>query len=500
MLVHNAYIGKHACMLDLQVKINHELVRKMEREKIFDYIDRHYEDHLRKLQELVRQPSISAENRGIQECAELVKKYLMDLGCKDSRLVETSGHPVVYGTYNAGAEKTIVIYLMYDTQPIDDPGWSVPPLEGRIVDIKPFGKCLVARGAYNTKGELRAFLNACESIRKVGEEIPVNLIFVAEGEEELGSRHLPEFIQKYLNELKKADAVFFPSVDQDQNGKVLMELGVKGIVYFELELDGNVWGCGPTQFDIHGSNKAWVDSPAWRMIQALSTMTTKDGNTVLIDGFYENVAPPNLEDMALLDELEKTVDEDSLKDLMKVERLIDDVHGKQALLKYLYSPTLNIDGIWAGYIGPGSKTVLPYKITAKVDVRLVPNMTVEEVLPKIRNHLDKHGFKEVKIVEFEEGYGWAKTGIKEPAAQAVLKTYREFGYEPEIWPHMAGSAPFCMFNREPLNLPFVIGGLGHGARAHAPNEYLVVEEGGPTAGLRTLEKSYVAILENLSMQ
>jgi len=470
----------------------------VKKEKVFDYIDKHYADHLKKLQEFVRQPSISAENRGVRECAQLVKNYFTDLGCKDSRLVETSGHPVVYGTYDAGAEKTIIIYFMYDTQPVDDPGWTVPPLEGRIVDIKPFGKCLVARGAINTKGELRAFLNACESIRAVGEELPVNLTFVAEGEEELGSRHLPEFIKKYLRELKKTDAVFFPSADQDQKGKVMMDLGVKGIVYFELELDGKGWGCGPTQFDIHGSNKAWVDSPTWRMIQALSTMTTKNGNKVLIDGFYKNVVPPSPEDKELLKKLEKTFDEASIKDLMKVERFIDNAHGKQALLKYLYSPTLNIDGIWSGYIGPGTKTVLPYKITAKVDVRLVPNMTVEEVLPKIRRHLDRHGFKEIKIVELEEGYGWAKTSIKAPAAQAVLKAYREFGYKPEIWPHMAGSAPLCMFNREPLNLPFVGGGIGHGARAHAPNEYIVVEEGGPTGGLRTLEKSYVAILDNFS--
>jgi len=470
----------------------------LERKKVFGYIDKHYEQHLKKLQEFVRQPSISAENRGVRECAELVKRYLTDLGCKDARLVETSGHPVVYGTYNTGAEKTIIIYFMYDTQPVDDPGWTVPPLEGKIVDIKPFGKCLVARGAINTKGELRAFLNSCESILAVGEEIPVNLMFVAEGEEELGSRHLPEFVQKYLKELKKADAVFFPSADQDQKGKVMMELGVKGIVYFELELNGKSWGYGPTQFDIHGSIKACVDSPAWRMIQALSTMTTKDGNKVLIDGFYENVAPPSKEDMELLEKLEKTFDEDALKDLIKVERFIDDVHGKQALLKYLYSPTLNIDGIWSGYTGPGTKTVLPYKITAKVDVRLVPNMTVKEVLPRIRRHLDKHGFKEIRIVELEEGYEWAKTSLKKPAAQAVVKAYREFGCEPEIWPHMGGSAPFCMFNREPLNLPFVSGGLGHGARAHAPNEYIVVEEGGSTGGLRTLEKSYVAILDNFS--
>jgi acetylornithine deacetylase/succinyl-diaminopimelate desuccinylase-like protein len=470
----------------------------LKRDKVFKYIDQHYDEHLHKLQELVQQPSISAEDRGVRECAELVKKYIKDLGCKNSRLVETSGFPVVYGYYDAGAEKTIIIYLMYDTQPVDDPGWTVPPLEGQVVNMPPFGECLVARGAINTKGELRAFLNACESIKAVGEEIPVNLMFVAEGEEELGSRHLPEFIEEYVDELKKSDAVFFPYADQDQKGKVVNYLGVKGIVYFELEVDGKSWSYGPTEFDIHGSNKAWVDSPAWRMIQVLSTMTTKNGNEVLIDGFYENALPPSPEDLELLEKLEKTFDEDSMKELMKVKKFIEDAHGRKALLKYLFSPSLNINGIWGGYTGPGTKTVLPYKITAKVDVRLVPNMTVKEVIPRIRRHLDKHGFQEVKIIELEEGYGWAKTSLNDPVAQAVIKTYQEFGYRPEIWPHMAGSAPFCMFNREPLNLPFVVGGLGHGGRAHAPNEYIVVQEGGPTGGLRTLEKSYVAILDNLS--
>ena len=470
----------------------------MDRKKVFEHIEGSFDKHLNRLQELVRQPSISAENRGVRECAELVKHYLQDLGCDDARLVETSGNPVVYGFYDAGAAKTIIVYFMYDTQPVDEPGWTVPPLEGCVVDMKPFGKCLVARGTINTKGELGAFLNACESITAVGEEIPLNLMFVAEGEEKLGSRHLPEFIKKYIDKLKEADAVFFPTADQDQKGKVQMALGVKGIVYFELELNGKGWGYGPTEFDVHGSNKAWVDSPALRMTQALSTFTTKDGNKVLVDGFYDNVIPPSKEDLELLEKLEKTFDEEIIKDEMKVERFIDDVHGKEALLKYLYSPTLNIDGIWSGYIGPGTKTVLPYKITAKVDVRLVPNMTVKEVIPKIRRHLDKYGFKEIKIIELEEGYDWAKTSIRESAAQAIVKTYHELGYEPEIWPHMAGSAPFCMFNRKPLNLPFVEGGVGHGARAHAPDEYIVVGEGGPTGGLIMLEKSYVAILDNLS--
>lgn len=470
----------------------------MSKKTVYDYIDEHFDEHVAKVQELIRQPSISSENRGIRECAQLIRKYFEKLGCVDAELAETSGNPVVYGEYDAGARKTVLVYMMYDTMPVDEPGWIVPPLEGRIVDMAPFGKTLVARGAVNTKGELRAFLNACESIRSSGQELPVNLIFVAEGEEEMGSRNLPEFIGKYQEKLKRADVVFFPLVAQNQKGKVIAELGVKGIVYFELELDGKDWGKGPTEFGIHGSNKSWVDSPVWRMIQALATMTSKDGNQVLIEGFYDDVAPPPPEDEELLKKLQQTFDEEAIKEELKVKRFIDDLHGVEALKRYLYSPQLNIDGMWAGYTGPGTKTLLPHKVTLKMDVRLVPNMSKEKPIPLIRKHLDKHGFSEAKIRILERGYDWAKTSVRTPTAQALLKTYREFGFEPEVWPNIAGSAPFSMFARAPLNLPFVMGGLGHGARAHSPNEYLVIGEGGPTCGLARMEKSFVSTLYNLA--
>ncbi|MFX1562135.1 MAG: M20/M25/M40 family metallo-hydrolase [Promethearchaeota archaeon] len=470
----------------------------MNTDRVFKYIDQNIDTHIRKVQELIQQPSISSENLGVRDCAELVCRYFGELGCQRAELVETSGYPVVLGEYNANADKTVLVYMMYDTQPVDDPGWTVPPLEARLVDVKPFKRCIVARGAYNSKGPMRAFLNACEAIRAVSEEFPVNLLLVAEGEEELGSRHLPEFLKKEKKTIKNADCAFFPDVEQDQNGKITTFLGVKGIVYFELEVDGNSWGYGPTMFDIHGSNKAWIDSPTWRLINALSTMTTPDGNHVLIDGLYDNVAPITSEDQELLDKLNQTFDEKATKSLMKVDRFIDDLHGREALIKYMFEPSLNINGIWSGYTGPGSKTVLPWKATAKVDVRLIPNMKVDDVLPIIRQHLDAHGFKEIRIVNLEEGYGWAKMSPKHPVVQAILQTYQDFGHEPEIWPSSAGSLPFSMLAQNPFNLPFAIGGLGHGAGAHAPNEYIVIDEGGPTAGLATLEKSFIVILNRLS--
>jgi len=299
------------------------------------------------------------------------------------------------------------------------------PLEARLVDIKPFGKCVVARGAINSKGPLVAFLNALESIVSVGDEIPVNLKFAAQGDEELASQYYAQFVEKYKGTLSQADALFSPDACQDKNGKVKMELGYKGIVYFELECSGKSWGRGPTEFGIHSSNKSWVDSPVWRMIHALKTMTSEDGNKILVDGWYDNVKPSK-EDLKLVDKLVETFNEETEKDEMKVKRFIGNLHGKDLILQYLSSTTLNVDGIWGGYIGPGLKTVLPHKVTVKMDVRLVPDQSSEEIIPKVRRHLDKHGYKDIKIRPLDP-YEWSKTGIKEPIVQAAIQAYRKWG-------------------------------------------------------------------------
>ncbi len=470
----------------------------MNLEKVYSHIDSNVESHIAKVQELLRQPSISAEKYGIQECAQLLERYFRDLGCGSTEIVQTDGNPVVYGEYDAGAKKTVIIYMMYDTQPVVGEDWISPPLEANLVDIPPFGKCIVARGAINTKGPLRAFLNAMESIKAVGEELPVNLKFVAEGEEELGSVHLPQFMERCKERLSDATAVFFPGAAQDQKGRVRMTLGWKGIVCFELECSGKFWGKGPIEYDVHSSNKAWVDSPVWRMIHALSTMTSKDGNKILIDRWYENVKPPSKDDLQLVNKLAKTFDEETVKEMIKAEHFVNNLHGKKLLMRYLYSTTLNVDGIWGGYTGPGTKTVLPHKVTVKMDVRLVPNQKPSEVLPKIRKHLDKMRYKDIFIRKLESGYSWAKTSVKEPVVQAAIQAYRSFGYEPEVWPHMGGSAPLYLFNQGPLYLPFIGGGLGHGGKAHSPNEYFVAEGNETVCGLAACEKSYVAILDTYS--
>jgi len=461
--------------------------------KVGKYIDAHAGEHVKKLQEFLRQPSVSAENYGVRECAELLKSYFVSVGCKNTRLIETGSFPVVYSEYDARAEKTLLVYMMYDTQPFAGEKWTSPPLEAKLIDIEPFGRCVIGRGAINSKGPLVAFLNALESILAVREEIPVNLKFVAQGDEELESAHFAEFVKRHKKMLE-ADALFGPDACQDEKGKVIMGLGWKGVEYVELECSGKSWGRGPLEFDIHSSDKSWIDSPAWRMIHALATMTSKDGNKILIDNWYENVKRPSKEDLALTNKLVKVFDEETIKRESKVDRFINDLHGKDLLLQYMYSTTLNIDGIWGGYIGPGSKTVLPHKVTVKMDARLVPNQSSEEVIRKIRKHLDKLGYTDIKIRSLDP-YEWAKTSVKEPIVQAVAKAYRKLGHEPEIWPITASSVPYYLFNRGPLYLPFIDGGLGHGGRAHSPDEYFVIDGNDKVEGLAGCEKSFAVILD-----
>jgi acetylornithine deacetylase/succinyl-diaminopimelate desuccinylase-like protein len=217
---------------------------------VYAHIDANLPAHLGNLQRWVRQPSVSAQNKGIQEMATMLRDDLTKIGFRETQLVPTSGHPGVFGYYDAGAPKTLVVYMMYDVQPVEPDGWRVNAFDGTIVD-HPLGRVLMARGATNQKGPERAFLNALESIVATRGKPPVNLLVVAEGEEELGSPNYPEVIAKFADRLRRANGVFFPFNSQDPSGRAQMSLGVKGITYFELEARGDSTR-GPIWAEIHG--------------------------------------------------------------------------------------------------------------------------------------------------------------------------------------------------------------------------------------------------------
>ncbi len=463
---------------------------------VYRYIDERLDAHVANLQRWIRQPSVSAQNVGIGKMAELLADDLRKLGFQEVEIVPTDGHPGVWGYWDAGAERTLLIYLMYDVQPVNPEDWSSPPFEAALVD-HPLGTVLMGRGATNEKGPERAFLNALEAIVAVDGAPPVNLMVTAEGEEELGSPHYPQIVDRYEERLRRADGVLFPFNAQGPDGSLSMDLGVKGLLYLELEARGGAWG-GPTRSEIHGSYKAIVDAPAWRLVQALASLTTPDGNTIRIPGYYAAVRPPTLEEERLINGLVREWDDTLQQRLLGVSRWIGGATGREALMRYLYSPTLNIDGIWGGYTGEGSKTILPHVATAKVDSRLPPGLHPDSALAMIRRHLREGGFGEIRIRKLS-GYPAAQTSVETDLVRAAIGVFNKYGRTPTVSPRLAGSAPFYQFT-ERLGLPLVFTGLGHGSGAHGPDEYMVItpREGSRIAGLAEVEKAYVDLLYALA--
>jgi len=465
---------------------------------VYRHIDEHLDEHLAHIQRWLRQPSVSAQNHGIREMAEMLRDDLSRLGFTETQLVPTDGHPGVFGFYDAGAQRTLMVYLMYDVQPVNPDDWRSPPFAAEIVETD-MGLAVIARGATNQKGPERAFLNALESIIAVEGTLPVNLFVVAEGEEELGSPHYPQIIDQFEDRLRSADGVLFPFNGQSPSGAMSMSLGVKGILYTEMEAVGGLHG-GPTRAEIHGSYKAIVDAPAWRLVQGLASLTGPDGNSILVPGYFESVRAPTLEEQRLINGLADSWNDQAMQRELSVERWIDGVTGRDAIMRYLYAPTLNIDGMWGGYTEEGVKTILPHKATAKVDSRLPYGLDPDSALALIRRHLDRGGFTDIEIRRLS-GYPAAQTSVEAPVVQAALSVFSKFGHTPSVSPRLAGSAPFYQFT-ERLDLPLVFTGLGHGSGAHAPNEYMVIspKEGSRIAGLAEIEKAYVDLLFALARQ
>jgi acetylornithine deacetylase/succinyl-diaminopimelate desuccinylase-like protein len=463
---------------------------------VYAHITEHLPQHLAELQRWLRQPSISAQNVGVSEMAELLRQDLLALGFQEAELVPTEGHPGVFGWYDAGAPRTLLVYLMYDVQPVEPSDWRSPPFAANLVEHEA-GTVLMARGAVNQKGPERAFLNALAAILAVEGRLPVNLFVVAEGEEELGSPHFPQVVAPYSERLRTAAGAFFPSPAQNLRGAATGYLGVKGLAYWEFEAIGGPQG-GPTRAEIHGSFKALVDAPAWRLVQALASLTSADGNTITVPGYRDRIRPPSDEERQLLRGMLVSWDEATLKRTVGVERWIDGAAGEAALVRYLCDTTLNIDGIWAGYTGEGMKTILPHTATAKVDSRLVPDQTPEEALRLLRAHLDAQGFGDIQI-RVLASYPPAQTSVTAALVQATLGVYNKYGHTPLVSPRIAGSAPYYIFT-DVLGLPLVMGGLGHGGGAHASNEYLVIEPkpGSSIAGLAEMECGYVDLLYALA--
>lgn len=459
-----------------------------------------YEASVKRIQDWIALPSIAAENRDMDKGADYMAALARDAGFTGVEKIPTDGAPGVFGVLDVGAKRWLAIYFMYDVKQYDPAEWSSPPLEARIVDKPGFGKVIVGRGAVNQKGPQASLLAALHAIRAAGKKPPVNLVLVCEGEEEIGSPHFRQIVTRpnVLAALKKCEGVIIPAGWQSpSNGGVSVNLGAKGVVEFELVASGEKWGRGP-KTDIHSSEKARVDSPAWRLVQALTTLVTPDGNTPAVDGYFEKVRPLTAREKELISLAAQRMTEADAKKALGVDRWIDDLPWEKALERLASQPTINIEGLVSGYTGPGGKTVLPGRAVAKIDLRLVPNMTMDDAVAKIRAHLDKRGFNDVEI-KVSGGYDPTETPEDSRLIRAQLASYKRLGAPATLYPRLAGSWPGTVFTSPPVSLPAGQFGLGHGSGAHAPNEYYVIESSNPKVqGLVGGTMSYVDLMYEIA--
>ena len=455
--------------------------------------------NIKRLQEWIALPSIAAENRNYPQGPEHMAQLARGAGFTGVKLMPTSGKPGVFGRLDAGARTTIGIYFMYDVKQFVPEEWSSPPLEAKLVQKEGLGTVCMGRGAVNQKGPENSFLSALMAFKAAGKKLPVNLVLVCEGEEEIGSPHFGEVVMnpEVLAELKKCAGLFMPEAGQDRDGGVQVSLGAKGVVELELVSTGEKWGRGPAH-DVHSSLEAAVDSPTWHLVQALNTLVKADGHTPAVEGFFEKARPLSAEQKKMVEEHAAKTAEATLKKNLGVQHWVHDASWVESQMLLESQPTINIEGLVAGYTGPGGKTVLPHRAVAKIDMRLVPDMTAADTLAKLKAHLAKHGYGDVEV-NMSGGYDPNQTDKDSRLIQTQLATYRKLGADPQLWPRSAGSWPGYLFTNAPLKLPAGHFGMGHGTGAHAPDEYYLIESTNPKVqGLDGAVASFVEYLYALA--
>lgn len=471
------------------------LAETPDREEIVSTVEAQRDATIKALQDWIALPTIAAEKRNAAEGAEYMRQLALDAGFQMAKVIPTDGVPGVFATLDAGAETTLGIYFMYDVKQYDPSEWDSPPLEGRVVERPGEGLVVMGRGATNQKGPETAFLAALKAIQASGRKLPVNLVLVAEGEEEVASTHFEQVVAvpEVREALSKSIGVFIPSSAQSKDGSANITLGAKGAVEFQLVVGSETSDKYP-KADIHSSNHARIENPAWRLVKALDTLVADDGHTPAIDGWFENVAPLTERQKQLIAEGAERNPEAEAKELLGVGRWIDDEDYITSLERFYSQPTVNIQGLVAGYMGPGGKTVLPGRAEAKLEFRLVPKMSKDEAVTKLKAHLAKRGFDDVQVT-VSGGYGPNETEEDSALIRAQKRLFEETGIPYSIRPRNAGSWPGVIFNGPPLNLPASQFGLARGGGAHAPNEWFLIESEDPK--VNGLDEAVMAFVDYL---
>jgi acetylornithine deacetylase/succinyl-diaminopimelate desuccinylase-like protein len=425
----------------------------------FKFTENEREEALKAYLEFLQHRSVSATGDGVRETAEFLKRVMIHLGI-DTTIEETNGHPVVSGSVFNGSKKTLIVYNHYDVQPVDPLSeWEHPPFSAHVESDRVY-----ARGASDNKGTLIARLFGFEKVLNE-KKLDLNLKFLFEGEEEIGSPNLEAYIRERKDVLS-ADAVIMEGAGLDDKGRPQIVLGVKGLVYIQLEISTGVR-------DLHSSNAPIAYNAAWELVKTLNTLVDSQGR-VAIKGFYDDVSPPAADIKRLLENYDTSPEQ--LMKALGTNRLR--YSKTEELREALFTqPTCTIDGIWSGYQGTGSKTIVPCKAAAKLDFRLVPNQNPEKILELVKAHLKDKGFQG-KVTAYGLEHS-VRTDPNTAVVKAMVESARRiYSQEPAVLPNSAGTQPMGIFTNL-LGIKEAVSAIGVGSTSsnvHAPNENVAIED------------------------
>jgi acetylornithine deacetylase/succinyl-diaminopimelate desuccinylase-like protein len=426
------------------------------------YIDEHQERLVEDLRRLVRQPSISAHDVGVGACAQLLASMMTEAGLEDAQVLDTAGQPVVFGRADAPhGQKTLLIHTHYDVQPPEPlDAWDSPPFEARVQDGR-----MIGRGTTDPKGNVLAAIKAAEAFLRTSAALPLNLKFLFDGEEEIGSPSLPAFVDAH-RDLLSADAVLTLDAGFDATGRPFVWLGSCGILFVELRARGS-------ERDLHSSRARLVPNPVWDLVWALSTIKDRD-ERILIEGFYEDVRPRTDEERRLLARF--PWEDAGVRQELGVEAFLGHVTGVEALERLLFEPTSTLCGFAAGYTGPGPKSVLPHEAMAKLEFRLVADQDPDDIFEKLCQHLRKQGFGHLDVIRLggcEPSQSPATSDIARVVARAAEGVYR---VSPVVKPCNEASGRLAPWTAARLGVSGAMSGVGPPHwRGHAPNEFITLE-------------------------
>ena len=426
------------------------------------HVDSHMEDLISDLQTLIKQPSVSAKNEGIEDCAKLVQKLLKKSGISSEILkLKKNVAPIVYGEVKSkqNPKKTLLFYNHYDVQPAEPFDlWDYPPFSGTRKGNKIFG-----RGATDDKGELITRIKAVEASLKATGDVPCNIKFVIEGEEETGSAHIEEYLKKYKKKFS-SDGVIWEFGYVDAKNRPIIGLGMKGLLFVELSVKESIR-------DAHSSLAVLIKNPVWRLIEAISTLRDSKGK-ILIKDWYKEVTPFSKKDLELIKE--EPFDENVFKKEFGIRSFVGNKKGMDAKKALVGDATCNIAGFLSGYTGNGAKTVLPGESLAKIDFRLIPKMNPKKQIMRLKNHLKSKGFGDVKIKVYH-GEAAARTDSSDPFVSHVKNAADKSFGKSILNVSNAGTGPMYPFVNI-LKAPCIsIGSTYMFSRIHSPNEFARID-------------------------